>query len=101
MTPAEKRQRARDLEIEAKRLLKEAHDERPLPDFWRVGQKVRYLRNSEWAWTAGEIGYVESLRPEYTGRPAAQYQVFYTTSPDLRGRFWTTPDDVELVEDSP
>lgn len=88
---------AEKLEAQAKRLRQEAV--RKLPDFWRVGQKVRYLRDSEWAWGEGDIGFVSSLRDEYKNKPAQEYQVFYTTSESGYGSFWTTPDDVELLED--
>jgi hypothetical protein len=83
---------------ELKVLFEEAFNQRSLPEFWRVGQKVRYLRDSEWAWSIGSIGYVVELRPEYKNTPANEYQVFYTAIGEKRfGIFWTTPEDVELV----
>lgn len=98
MTPDEKRAEARRLHETAKRLTKEAHDERPLPDFWRVGQKVRFLRDSEWAWSKGQTATIIALR-DFNCRPAREYQVFYTGNPGEPGQWWTTPDDVELAED--
>lgn len=76
--------------------------ERCMPDFWRVGQKIRYVNTNEWAWEKGDIAYVVKLRDEYRGRPAKEYQVFYTgdNDPDQPGIYWTTPDDVELIEDA-
>ncbi len=80
---------------------REAFNSRPLPKQWKVGQKVRYLRSSEWAWNEGEIAYVVQLRDEYKGKKASEYQVFYTGSDKggKGGTYWTTPTDVELVED--
>lgn len=89
--------RAEELERMAAKLRKDAA--RKLPDFWRVGQKVRYLENSEWAWSKDDTAFVLELRDEKEKIPADQYQVFYTGQKGRHGRYWTTPDDVELVED--
>jgi hypothetical protein len=35
----------------------------------------------------------------YTVRQAKNYQVFWTTPINGKGIYWTTPDEVELVED--
>ena len=86
-----------------KQLLAEARaafSSRSLPKIWEVGQKVRYLSNSDWAWSEGSTAYVVKIRDEYKGKPAADYQVFYTGQLDGKGGiYWTTPDDVELVVD--
>ena len=75
-------------------------DNRPLPNRWRVGQKVCYLTTSFWAWAKGDIGHILELRDEYKDKKAHEYQVFYTRPVNSKtGFFWTTPDDVELVED--
>ena len=87
--------RASELEEEAARLRLEAFEERPLPDFWRLGQKVRTLKDNEWAWDKGAIMTIVRLRE--VGVPAAQYQVFWVTPRSGQGVFWTTPADVELV----
>ena len=74
-------------------------ENRPLPVRWEIGQKVRFLCDSEWAWRAGEIAYVVGFRDGHKGKLAHEYQVFYT-SPTLdkeRGMWWTTSNDVELV----
>lgn len=92
--------RADALEAEARRLRKEAFDERPMPDSWRVGQKVRYLRKSDWAWQAGSIGTVVEIPKEHQGKPAHETRWFYTgVGESCFGRYHTTPSDVELVED--
>ncbi len=79
---------------------KQLFNSRPLPKVWKIGQKVRYLRDSEWAWHAGNVGYVVGIREEYKNRPAQEYQVFYTAVGEKKyGKCWTTPDDVELIED--
>jgi hypothetical protein len=72
---------------------------RQLPEKWELGMRVRYLATSDWAWTKGDIAYVNRLRPEYIGKPADEYQVFYTGPMSQAATFWTTPDDVELVSD--
>lgn len=90
---------AAGLVVVPRRSAKTTHAERLLPDSWRVGQKVRYLNSSEFAWSRGDIAYVLKLRDEYKGRPAAEYQVFYTGVPSTGCSYWTTPNDVELVED--
>lgn len=98
MTDMARIERARELEAEARQLRKEAN--RKLPDFWRVGQKVRYIRSSEWAFDKGDIAIVTEIREECRNRPANEYQVFFTRPLCISdGRFWTTPDDVELIED--
>lgn len=84
-------QKLKDLRVEA-------FKNRPLPEFWELGQKVRYLSDSEWSWSKGSTGYVTRLWPEYKNKPAHEYQVFHTgLGEDKYGLFWTTPDDVELV----
>ncbi len=85
------------LENEAKRLRKKAFDNRPLPDFWRVGQKVRLLKNKEWCADAGTVMMIVDL--DEFEEPAKNYQVFWTSPLNGTGRYWTTPDEVELVED--
>jgi len=88
---------AMELEAKAARLRKEAFDERPLPDFWRVGQKVRFLDAKEWAWNAGTVATVVEVRDRSV--PAKDYQVFWTSTRPGEHKFWTTPDEVELVAD--
>jgi len=88
--------RAAALESEAAALRKQAYDERHLPDFWRRGQKVRTLADKDFAWNAGDVMTIVELRNE--GTPANRYQVFWTTHGKGDGRYWTTPDEVELVE---
>lgn len=91
--------RIAELRAEADRLEREAFENRPLPDKWRVGQKVRYLESKDWAWNKGDWGVVVGLREdEYKDRPAKEYQVFYTAIKGEYGYFWTTPMDVELIE---
>lgn len=74
---------------------------RPLPNKWRVGQKVRYITQSEWGWDRGNVAWITEVRPEYKDKFAGEYQVFYTSyNPEGKGgRYWTTPEDVELIED--
>jgi len=88
---------AERLELQAKKLRLKA--KRKMPDQWRVGQKVRYVSNKDWAWNKGGIAYILELRDEYKGLSADEYQVFYTGSKKGSGTYWTTPDDVELIEE--
>lgn len=88
---------AKSLEERARQLRKEAFDERPLPDFWRKGQKVRFLHEKEWAWGAGAVAEVIEVRDGSI--PADKYQVFWASQDKGKTRFWTTPDEVELVSD--
>ena len=80
---------------------------RPLPDHWRVGDRIRYIRDKEHCCDAGALGVVVDVSPECAFNSADEYQVFWTR-PDgwantLGGgaRFWTTPDEVELVTPQP
>lgn len=85
------------LENEAKRLRNKAFDNRPLPDFWRVGQIVRLIKDKEWCADAGTLMKIVQLdKPE---EPASRYQVFWTTPINGHGVYWTTPDEVELLQD--
>jgi hypothetical protein len=95
----DRQRKAAALRAEADRLEADAFDQRPLPDFWRVGQKVRYLYDKDFAWSAGETATILELDKQ--GVPAKEYQVFWTGHPKHPeyGRFWTTPDEVELIKD--
>lgn len=99
MTDENRIRQAEELERKAAELRKEAA--RKLPDFWKVGQRVRYINDREWAWEKGAIAQVIELRNEYKKTPGNEYQVFYTSNPnsEFGGRYWTTPDDVELLDD--
>ncbi|CAA2139559.1 hypothetical protein [Hyphomicrobium sp. ghe19] len=96
----DKLSKAAALEAEARLLRSEAFNDRPLPDFWRVGQKVRTLERKEWAWSAGAIMTIVEVRDPKI--PAKDYQVFWTRHHLSKGgeKFWTEPNDVELVEDN-
>lgn len=71
--------------------------ERPLPTTWEVGQRVRFVRDKAWMCSKGATGKVIEVKPESKGISADQYQVFFTSLDGCRGKFWTTPDDVELI----
>jgi hypothetical protein len=90
---------ATKLEAEAARLRKQAFEERCLPDFWRIGQRVRYITDSEFAWDRGDTAQIVGFHHRYLEGtiPANEYQVFYTSGPGNPARYWTTPSDVELV----
>lgn len=91
----------KELQAKLEKFKKSKFRNRPLPNKWRVGQKVRYITQSEWGWDRGNVAWVIEIRPEYKDKFAGEYQVFYTSyNPEGKGgRYWTTPDDVELIED--
>lgn len=104
---SEKLRRASELEAEAVALRKAAFAERPLPDHWRVGDRIRYIRDKEYCCDAGALGVVVDVSPDCAEKRASEYQVFWTC-PDswaktLGGgsKFWTTPDEVELATPTP
>ena len=61
----------------------------------KVGDKVTYKTDSEYAWCAGSEGVIVELRDEYKDTPANEWQVFYTSPigyPNVV--WWTTTEDV-------
>lgn len=95
-------EKARVLEQRAKYIREKAFEERPLPDFWRVGQLVRMLKDQEWCWNRGNILVVSQVR--FPKALAADADFFYVSP---RGKnpmnmyFYCTPSDVELYRDWP
>jgi hypothetical protein len=52
---------------------------RPLPDVWKVGQKIRYLEpEKSGLWEEGDIGYIIAIEPKYENTPAETPQYFHT-----------------------
>jgi hypothetical protein len=90
---------ATKLEAEAARLRKQAFEERCMPDFWRIGQRVRYITDSEYAWCRGDIAQIVGFHYRYLEGtiPANEYQVFFTGHLSSSAKYWTTPSDVELI----
>ena len=93
----DKLQRAVELRKEALKLERAAFAERPLPDKWKVGMRVRFLRGQEWAWSAGSEAIIVELSPACKNQRANEYQVFWTRPDNNYAIWWTTPDAVELV----
>lgn len=97
MMDLEKLARAAELEAEASQLRAAVFRGRPLPDFWRVGQKVRFVKSQEYGFQSGDVAEIVDVKdPEI---PANKYQVFWTSTDIKTHRYWTTPDEVELVKD--
>lgn len=92
-----KLEKAKELREEAKRLEDEAHAERPLPKKWEVGMRVRFLEDADYAWSKGSEATVVEVLEDSKNKSGAEYQVFLTKPDSIRARWWTTPDDVELV----
>ena len=86
---------ARALRAEAELLEKEAA--RLLPKKWKIGMRVRFIRDKEWAWCAGAEATVVKLSPECHETEGNKHQVFWTTPDSGYGIYWTTPNDVELI----
>lgn len=89
--------RAANFRTEAAKLEAQFFMTRPLPEKWQKGQRVRFLKTSEWAWAKGSEATIVEVRKEYKTYKATQYQVFYTSPDSGDAIWWTTPNDVELV----
>lgn len=89
-------QRVKDLREEADRLEREAN--RPMPEKWKHGMRVRFLHNKDFAWQAGSEATIIRLSKECHQRKASEYQVFWTEPDGGGASWWTTPDDVEWVK---
>lgn len=89
---------AQKMREEANRLEIEAHCERNLPKKWKVGMRVRFLNSQEWGWAKGSEATVKKLSDECDKKAGHEYQVFWTVPDSGFGIWWTTTDDVELVE---
>lgn len=86
---------AEDLRKRADCLVEKAG--RPLPKRWEVGQRVRFLNDSEWAWSKGGEATINRVSDNCHRLPADEYQVFWTEPDSKNASWWTTPNDVELV----
>lgn len=91
--------RSQALRDEAAKIERAAFDARPLPDKWRVGQIVRQVRGEGLGLPRGTIAYVHRLSDDCASKAATEYQVFWIGPKDKSSTWWTTPADVELVED--
>jgi hypothetical protein len=76
-----------------------------VPKFWKKGMVVKFRRDKEYCYDAGDYGVINGFFPNQEKLPAKEYQVFYTLilrrSGELSkdGTFWTTPDDVWTTPD--
>ena len=75
-----------------------AYINRHMPNKWKVGMKVRYVVDKEWAWSKGQTATIKSFNGKPANR-ADEYQVFYTVPDNGYGIFWTTPSEVEWIEE--
>lgn len=69
------------------------------PAVWKVGMKVRYRHDSEWAWDAGDVGVIIGFQTnERKNHPRL---VFYTNQNGKKDSSWfyTTPADVDWIEE--
>lgn len=74
---------------------------RNYPDFWRVGDIVKYTTTDEYGYkVSGQIAKIVELSEECLTTPASKYQVFWTTpisDSSFKVVLWTTPADVSFV----
>jgi hypothetical protein len=83
---------------EADKLEDQYHTERPMPETWEVGMRVKYLYDKDWCWRKDQEGTIKSFAPDNKKIISAHdYQVFFTVPDGSTGSFWTNPSDVELV----
>jgi hypothetical protein len=70
------------------------------PEKWKVGMLVEYVRDmGDFGPDIGDLGKIVDVRKEDEGKTGDEYQVFWVRLGE--GIFWTTPDDVVLVGDTP
>jgi hypothetical protein len=70
------------------------------PEKWKVGMLVEYVRDmGEFGPNKGDRGKIAEVRNEDERKAGDEYQVFWVRLSE--GIFWTTPDDVVLIEDAP
>lgn len=65
---ASKIKRVRVLEAEATKLRREAFLERPLPNKWELGQRVRFIRDIDFEPTKGSILTIVKVEDTYENR---------------------------------
>lgn len=100
MSYFEKIKLAQLLERMATHIRSTAFNDRPLPDFWRVGQKVRLITSKEWCGDAGQEFYI--CKVKWAAEPAHSSNNTIWITPSLlteEGKYWTSPHEIELVED--
>lgn len=72
---------------------------RKLPERWEVGQKVRYVRDTDaFGPNKGNVGIICRLHPDYLSSPADEYGVLHVEFKKGNGCFWTDFRDIELAD---
>lgn len=72
---------------------------RKLPERWEVGQKVRYVRDTDaFGPNKGNVGTICRIHPDYLNSPADEYGVLHVEFKKGNGCFWTDFRDIELAD---
>lgn len=72
---------------------------RKLPERWEVGQKVRYVRDTDaFGPNKGNVGTICRIHPDYLSSPADEYGVLHVEFKKGNGCFWTDFRDIELAD---
>lgn len=72
---------------------------RKLPERWEVGQKVRYVRDTDaFGPNKGNVGTICRIHPDYLSSPVGEYGVLHVEFKKGNGCFWTDFRDIELAD---
>lgn len=72
---------------------------RKLPERWEVGQKVRYVRDTDaFGPNKGNVGNICRIHPDYLSSPVDEYGVLHVEFTKGNGCFWTDFRDIELAD---
>lgn len=72
---------------------------RKLPERWEVGQKVRYVRDTDaFGPNKGNVGTICRIHPDYLNSPVDEYGVLHVEFKKGNGCFWTDFRDIELAD---
>ena len=72
---------------------------RKLPERWEVGQKVRYVRDTDaFGPNKGNVGTICRIHPNYLNSPVDEYGVLHVEFKKGNGCFWTDFRDIELAD---
>lgn len=72
---------------------------RKLPERWEVGQKVRYVRDTDaFGPNKGNVGTICRIHPDYLSSPVDEYGILHVEFKKGNGCFWTDFRDIELAD---
>ena len=77
--------------------IKQAPPQRKLPERWEVGQRVRFVRDTDnFGPNKGNVGVISEVHPSYRNSPVGGYGVLWVKMDD--GLFYTDFCDIELAD---